>query len=50
MEKNIHERRGVIDLDFLSFLQRAVSPFHAVQVGAELLHEAGFVELEPREA
>lgn len=50
MEKNIHERRGVIILDFLSFLQRAVSPFHAVQAGAELLHEAGFVELDPREA
>lgn len=50
MEWNIHERRGVIILDFLSFLQRAVSPFHAVQAGAELLHEAGFVELDPREA
>lgn len=36
-------------LDFLSFLQRAVTPFHAVQAGADMLHEAGFVELDPRE-
>ena len=35
-------------MDFLSFLQRAVTPFHAVQAGEEMLHEAGFTELDLR--
>lgn len=37
--------RGVICLDLFSFLDKTVSPYHAVAAGADELYKAGFREL-----
>jgi len=45
MEKNLSKLSRTVSDEFLNFISKAVSPFHAIKEAKELLNLAGFKEI-----